>query len=448
MNAGSVEITRLAGDGWAVNGAPVTVPEGRAPEAFVLAYAAEHYPPGTVVTLPASDGRTRRITLRQRPSKQAPAATAQVKPLAPAEATEQQDEEPDTEPEPRRTLGRRSVIAGVTALVALMGLAAVLILPRLSGAATEEKAPGWSQIWANEPAGGPVAPDAVQVAGAGIVLNIAGGAAEAYRQDNGEFIGSALAPESGRIAAGPDFMVLAAATEGSSSGAVITAEGIDPFDAEPGVLIRRGTVPFLAGGTGAEQYALIYQGGEWKKVDTPSPGLAPLALTESNLAWLGTGQTITLTDHEGGILSESVLEPPTDAVEATQRAFVTESLIGVVWSDAAGKRELVTHSSTTGKILEQSPAGEEIFDKTGQWITSHSESAPPRFWNLSGDKPEALSAGQCPAPIPAGNQKWCPAGEIYTADNGETLPANVLPIPSTTDTIPAVSGDQLALYGH
>lgn len=457
MSARTIEISRLTDDEWTVDGERVTVPEGRAAQAFLLTYASERYPAGTVAMLPTAEGGTRNVTLRHRtgaktPNPPTPAPTAAPTVAAPTTAEDLTDQL-DTSPQPRRT-GRALVVALVI-LALLLALAAALILPRLAGPAPENQEPaGWRQAWEAAPTSGPITAAATQVAGAGVILNVDGGAAEAYRQDDGGFIGSALAPEGTRIGVGPEFVVLATSTEGTSSGAVITPNGVTPFSEEPGALIRRGSVPFLAGGTGAEQFALVYRNSEWARVDAPTPGLAPLAVTESSVVWLGTGRAITLTDYSGSVTSESTLKTPEGAAEATQRAFVTDSLIGVVWTGEDGDRELVTHSPTTGEILESVPVAVEVFDKTGAAITSTADgeesndsSVMRRYWTLSGNTPENPAA-PCADPIPSGGTAWCAEGDTFTDSNGESLPAGTRPIPSTTDTTPAISGDQLALYSR
>ncbi|PPB49524.1 hypothetical protein C4K88_07480 [Arthrobacter pityocampae] len=466
----------MSDDEWTVEGQPVTVPQGHEAQEFILAYASTRYPPGTLATVSTAEGGARRIASVVLPSHQgaptpgtpeqpaaviapAPPSATALPAQAPPSATAVSAQAPPSPtavsaqaPPAAGRSARRAIIAALLAAVVLLAVLAAIIVPRLSEPPTEQAPMVWQQTWAASPESGPITADAMQLAGAGVILNVDGGTAEAFRQDDGEAIGSTPAPEGSRVGVGPDFMVVATSTDGTSSGAVITSTGIVPFTDEPGALIRRGTVPFLAGGTGAEQFALIYRNDQWEEVETPTPGLAPLAATESSVVWLGTGRSLTLTDYSGDITRESTLTTPENAVEATQRAFITDTLIGVVWTSADGTKDLVTHALTTGEILEQTPVDAQIFDKTGAWITSStsppevdSAAVPRSYWTLDGDTPEKLSA-PCSDPIPSGRTLWCSEGNIFADSSGASLPAGTRPIPSPTDTVPAISGDQLALY--
>lgn len=472
MNPRTVRIVHSSEDEWTVDGQLIAVPEGEPAQAFVLAHAGATHPPGTPATLSTVEGGARRITLvtlspqvadtapdpARPPADAASPLASATAPFAPAAAVREPKvlhagrsiDRPAAGPR-----GRRALLWGLTAVLAVAAsvLAVVLVLPRFGGAATatEEEPVTWGKEWAVTPPGGALTSTSVQIAGAGMVLTVDGGEVAAYRQGDGGYIGSTSAPEGFRIGVGPDFAVVAASADGASSGSVITPGGIAPFDQQPGVLIRRGTVPFLAGGAGSDQFALLHRGDRWEKVSTPAPGLAPLAATETGVAWLGTGRAITVTDHSGTVTSESVLRTPEGAIEATQRAFVTESLIGVVWTDAGGDRELVTHSLGTGEILGRSPVGMEVFDKSGEEITSTTSAEPsttaasPSYWRLADDVPQRVTA-QCPDPVPSGGTTWCAAGNIFTDSSGATLPAGIRPIPSNTDTVPVIDGDRLALY--
>lgn len=442
MTQREISIAHQDGQDWTVEGQPITVPEASTPEPFLLAYAAMNFPPGTVALVRTHEG-TRRITLR--PARTvSPAVTAPTAPAPPSALQVPLEDRELPEKAPRKWRSRPMIIS-VIALVAIVAIVAVLIVSSLNRGATAGDS--WAQQWVVEPGSGPVTQEARQLAGAGAILNISGGAAEAFAAADGSFIGSVLAPENSRIGVGPEFMVIATEAEGLSTGAIVTAAGIESFTKAPGVLSLRGTVPFLAGGKGTTQYALIYRGGEWVKTTTPQPGLAPLGVTAKSVVWLGTGRRIVVSDYQSKVTSESTLVTPTEATDALQRAFVTDEAMGVVWKMADGQRVLAIHSPKTGEVLSTRTVSEAVFDKSGDAIVSK-KGAGVQYWGLTADSTAAPLAGDCPAPFPSGGQTWCKTSSGFAPNSGPALAPGVRPIPSSGSNLPAVFGGKLTLYNR
>lgn len=316
---------------------------------------------------------------------------------------------------------RRRLLLTVLVALALLAAGAFVAVTTVLGSLAPDTSPSAAgpspELWQTETIPGDHA-----LAAHGVLVNTTPGKAEVFSLKDGKRRGGGELPEGpARVLSGAgSVFTVVTAPDGSNTGYVADAGGVKDFKAVKGTLVTRGSEPFLLTGTGKDQAALIWDGTNWKPVNAPEPGMAPVAATTTGILWLGTnGRLVQGTSSTG-------LQAPETAAKISAWVWASETSVALVW-DTPKSRVLAVHTIIDGKLTGQVPVPDGDVRKDGDVLRTGTLA-----FTIHSGEPVAAA---CADPVPAGGQLWCNTDNTWAADNTRPLAPGHTPVPSPEDVV-------------